>query len=407
VAPVNPWGGGDGELKSRVPGWNGRPVWGRERTTWLKFVASPASALNSAHASSSVPVSSPAKQEAANGTRAVKPEDTAAASPPAPASSRAPAVAALTKRATLTGHPALVHCVSVSPDGRKVVSGSATQFDSSLGRLDPNTLIVWDVADQGKTRVVIPLEQSITSLAVTPNSKSVVVPTDNGLSVFDLKTGRRSATLRGPARTNALCTAISADGKIVAGGFTTKEVVLWNLNSGKPLRTLRGHTSGVIALAFSPDGKQLASGGQDNSIRLWDVATGRAQRTLTAKDASSPVTCVVYNPDGSRLASVNSGDQPQFWDPGTGRQLLSLGGDEVLSYRFVCLSADGRRLATASFDPVKMKWLVVLWDPATGRRLASAEDGDGQVNAVAFTPDGATLVSSGGKTIKLWDITQR
>src|SRR4029079_17883889 len=44
LAPANPWPGGDGEMKARVPGWNGRPVWGRERTTWLKFVARPAPA---------------------------------------------------------------------------------------------------------------------------------------------------------------------------------------------------------------------------------------------------------------------------------------------------------------------------------------------------------------------------
>jgi WD40 repeat protein len=102
---------------------------------------------------------------------------------------------------------------------------------------------------------------------------------------------------------------------------------------------------------------------------------------------------------------VNSGDRPQFWDPATGRHLQALGGDEVLSYHSLCASRDGRRLATASLDPLKMKWAVVLWDAATGRRLATAEDGDGQVNAVAFTPDGTGLASTGGNTVKLWEIT--
>jgi WD40 repeat protein len=134
------------------------------------------------------------------------------------------------------------------------------------------------------------------------------------------------------------------------------------------------------------------------------VATGRAERTITAAGASSPVTCVAYIPDGPRLASVHSGDRPRFWDPATGRQLATLGGDEALSYRFLCVSPDGRRLATASLDPLKMKWVVVLWDAATGRRLATAEDDDGQVNAVAFTPDGTGLASTGGNTVKLWEI---
>ncbi len=178
-APANPWGGGDGEMKARVPDWNGRPIWGRERTTWLKFVARPAPA-----ASSDV---RPAPTRPA-------PAATAEATPEAgPAAT--PAVA-LAKRATFTGHPAMVYCVAVTPDGRKVVSGSAPHFDVG-NRQDVKTLIVWDVADKGKTRVVIPIKQSVTALAVTPDSRSVIAPTDNGLSVFDLKTGRR--TLRCPA----------------------------------------------------------------------------------------------------------------------------------------------------------------------------------------------------------------
>src|SRR4051812_39909795 len=41
-----------------------------------------------------------------------------------------------------------------------------------------------------------------------------------------------------------------------------------------------GHTSLVNTVAFSPDGKILASGGGDNAVRLWDVETGREIKSL-------------------------------------------------------------------------------------------------------------------------------
>ena len=41
-----------------------------------------------------------------------------------------------------------------------------------------------------------------------------------------------------------------------------------------------GHSYPVMAVAYSPDGKILATGGADKSIKLWDMASGRELRTL-------------------------------------------------------------------------------------------------------------------------------
>jgi WD40 repeat protein len=77
----------------------------------------------------------------------------------------------------------------------------------------------------------------------------------------------------------------SSDGKkiIASGGSdmrpippdkvrpTDHTIRVWDIASGKELRCLRGHTSGVIGLALSPDGKTLASCSHDRTIRLWPV----------------------------------------------------------------------------------------------------------------------------------------
>ena len=46
-------------------------------------------------------------------------------------------------------------------------------------------------------------------------------------------------------------------------------------------RTLTGHESTVSLAVFSPDGKTLVSGGDDELIKLWDVASGKELKTLT------------------------------------------------------------------------------------------------------------------------------
>ncbi|HRI80276.1 MAG TPA: hypothetical protein PLR06_12145, partial [Cyclobacteriaceae bacterium] len=69
--------------------------------------------------------------------------------------------------------------------------------------------------------------------------------------------------------------AISPDSNYVATGSKDKSVKLWEMRSGREVRSFLGHESTVNVVKFSHDGKFLLTGSSDKSVRAWDVNTGK------------------------------------------------------------------------------------------------------------------------------------
>jgi WD40 repeat protein len=143
-------------------------------------------------------------------------------------------------------------------------------------------------------------------------------------------------------------------------------VKLWDVATGRELRTFSDHSDDVTSVAFSPDGTMLASGSNDNSVKLRDVATGRELRTLqTHADVSS----VSFSADGAILVSVSIGaggitavGTATLWEVATGRELavLERQGGNVFSAVF---SGNGTVLALAEtvWDLDNPNGIVELW----------------------------------------------
>ena len=55
---------------------------------------------------------------------------------------------------------------------------------------------------------------------------------------------------------------------------------MWDLDSGRELRTLAGHTDSVYGVAVTPDGQRAVSASEDKTLKVWDLASGRELRTL-------------------------------------------------------------------------------------------------------------------------------
>ncbi len=99
------------------------------------------------------------------------------------------------------------------------------------------------------------------------------------------------------------------------------------------------------------------------------------------------------------LASVNGA--AKIWDLATGRLLHTLTGyqGDMLAVAF---SPDGQQLATAGADQA-----VHLWDVGTGREQALLRGHQEQVHCLGFHPTGRFLASGDRRgTVKVWDLTR-
>ena len=189
----------------------------------------------------------------------------------------------------------------------------------------------------------------------------------------------------------------SPDGKTLVSGSWDKTIKLWNVETGKEIRTLKGHDELVRSVNFSPDGKTLVSGSLDKTIKLWNVETGEEIRTLKGHD--SGFNSVNFSPDGKTLVSGSNDSTIKLWNVETGKEIRTLKGhDSYLSS--VNFSPDGKTLVSGSGDKT-----IKLWNVETGEEIRTLKGHDSYLSSVNFSPDGKTLVSgSDDNTIKLWNL---
>jgi WD40 repeat protein len=252
---------------------------------------------------------------------------------------------------------------------------------------------------------------AVWAVAVSPDGRTVLTAGDDGSArLYDVATRKQVGTTlhHTLAVTSA---AFSPDGGFVLTGsgvvtgshpsdLWTRlgEVRLWDAATGRQVGHTLEHHMKVHAVAFSPDGQWFASGSEDGHARLWPALPAAARPTLLPQAAGG--TLPRFSPDGKLLAVV--GDRHvHCWDVATRRLAFALPYQKFKEHEpAVAFSPDGQTLVAAGMDGK-----AHLWDAATGRPRREPLDHQGPILAVAFSPDGRTLATAGGaSTTRRWDV---
>ena len=278
--------------------------------------------------------------------------------------------------------------IAYRPDGKRIISSQR------VGK----TIIVWDLESGREFRTILTTSH-IYSIAYSPDGKRFVCGEDGIITLWDDESGKLLRFIRG--HTSAVRSiTFSPDGMRIASGGSDGEPIIriCDVESGRQLMKLEGHTGWINSLVYSPDGKNIVSGSSDNTIIIWDAESGRQIRVLSGHIGT--VQSVAYSPDGKRIVSGAGSSNKQryddctirIWDAESGRRLRVISG-HAHEIRSVTYSPDGKHIMSRAYiDGVK------IWNAKNGRLLRTFPGGE-----VVYSPDGKSIAFGEGYGITIRD----
>ncbi len=174
------------------------------------------------------------------------------------------------------------------------------------------------------------------------------------------------------------------------------------------LPALTGPASTVYSVAFSPDGRTLAAGGADNAVRLWTLGGPALTATLTATltGPGALVSGVAFSSDGRELAASSQDSKVWLWKLGAangGAAPLRATPDGTLAHattwvNAVAFSPDGATLAAGTSDAD-----VLVWNLAS-RALTAKLPAPEPVTSVTWDGTGRIATSDADGTATIWTV---
>jgi WD40 repeat protein len=248
-------------------------------------------------------------------------------------------------------HISIVESLAISPDGKLLASGSFQEIR------------IWDAATGAEVKRIDGFADRVVALTFSPDNKLLATAggaaTEDGeVKIFDVATGKQLLDIKGAHSDTAFGVSFSPDGKMLASCGADKFVKIFEVPSGKPVKSFEGHTHHVMDVAWKNDGKFLASAGADNAIKVWDFEKGEQSRTIAGHTKQiSRLQFVGVTP---QFITCSGDKSMRIWNVDTGGAVKTFANSEDFLYALAA-SADGTMIASGGEAGV-----IYTYNSATG-----------------------------------------
>ncbi|MHA1232401.1 MAG: WD40 repeat domain-containing protein [Candidatus Helarchaeota archaeon] len=249
---------------------------------------------------------------------------------------------------------------------------------------------------------------NIISQTVLSNGKYVVNSTNNQLLIiWDLETGKILRTIKSRKRYGKLI-CVPSNGRQVIGYTKTykfgveKEIFdVWDINSGELLQSIKikpskewrvGKTTNIITTS---DGKYLISNIGGRVTNIWDIENGYSLLKKIEYDKGY-IGSITITLDGKYLIGSDFFNPIiNIWDFNTGNLLRTLDLNNTIDN--IIIHPNKQNLICTFANKIQIR------DFKTGKLLQIFKGHQNNIISIAITPDGSRLISWSNYSIRIWD----
>jgi WD40 repeat protein len=269
-----------------------------------------------------------------------------------------------------------VDAIAWSPDGEAIATGAA---DNNVELWMPNT--------GDRLAVLKGHREAVYTVDFSPDSRQIA-SAGSDATIIQWRRPSQRDEVNFLAQT-VYPLALAPKSALAASAGEKGQIALWDSTSADRIATLPGHTAGVTSLVFFPDGRRLASFGIDSTVKIWDIET-KAVTQIANPASINPdpwnARTIAVSPRGDRLAFLQGYASVRLLDAERLAEIAALRGHTGF-IEAICFSPDGEMLATVGRE-VPAAGDFILWNAATGTKIASYDDLTTEMYSVAFSPDG-------------------